>query len=415
MRNVLPLLHRWLGLFMAAFLFISGLTGAVISWDHELDEWLNPQLFEARTSGQPLPALELANRLEAADPTIQVTFLPLGLEPGHTLLASVRARLNPATGQPYDTAYNQVALDPVSGAVQGQREWGAVSLDRENFLPFLYKLHYSMHIPEGLGLELGVLFMGLVALVWVLDAFIALWISFPNRAVWEKSFAFRWRQGGHKLSFDLHRSGGVWLWLLLLMLAVTSVSMNLREQVARPVVELFSTLSPSPFATRTPQALPAQPGVTREAVVALAASEAQSRGWTTPVGGVFYSPDFDVYGVGFFETGMSHGDGGLGNPWLYFDGQTGAPAGADIPGTGSAGDIFLQAQFPLHSGRILGIPGRVLMSFLGLAVAALSVTGVLIWARKRRSRLRAQAQRQQREQALAAGARTDAELEPGDA
>jgi uncharacterized iron-regulated membrane protein len=28
---------------LAAFLFVSGLTGAVISWDHELDEWLNPQ------------------------------------------------------------------------------------------------------------------------------------------------------------------------------------------------------------------------------------------------------------------------------------------------------------------------------------------------------------------------------------
>ena len=35
------------GLSVALFLFISGLTGAVISWDHELDAWLNPQLFHA--------------------------------------------------------------------------------------------------------------------------------------------------------------------------------------------------------------------------------------------------------------------------------------------------------------------------------------------------------------------------------
>lgn len=46
----------------------------------------------------------------------------------------------------------------------------------------------------------------------------------------------------------------------------------------------------------------------------------------------------------------------------------------------------MQAQFPLHSGRILGITGRVMMSFLGLAVAVLSATGVIIWARKRRAR-----------------------------
>lgn len=100
------------------------------------------------------------------------------------------------------------------------------------------------------------------------------------------------------------------------------------------------------------------------------------------------SPEFDVYGVGFYTAQNDHGDGGLGNPWLYLDGQSGAIAGGLIPGSGSAGDIFMQAQFPLHSGRILGLPGRILVSLLGLAVAMLSLTGVVIWVRKRRSRVR---------------------------
>jgi uncharacterized iron-regulated membrane protein len=46
----------------------------------------------------------------------------------------------------------------------------------------------------------------------------------------------------------------------------------------------------------------------------------------------------------------------------------------------------MQLQFPVHSGRILGTAGRVLVSVLGVAIAALSVTGVLIWARKRKAR-----------------------------
>jgi uncharacterized iron-regulated membrane protein len=50
MRPVFVLLHRWFGLAVAVFLFVSGLTGAVISWDHELDAWLNPQLFHARSA-----------------------------------------------------------------------------------------------------------------------------------------------------------------------------------------------------------------------------------------------------------------------------------------------------------------------------------------------------------------------------
>ncbi len=388
MRKYLVTLHRWFGLTMAVFLFISGLTGAVISWDHELDEWLNPALFHAHNKGVVQAPLTLANKLEQDQPGWMVNYVPLNIEPGHTLGMSVSARPDPATGKASKLDFNQIALNPVTGEIQGQREWGAVSLSRENLLPFLYKLHYSMHIPDAWGLELGILFMGVIAIIWVLDNFIALWISFPNYKSWRKSFAFRWQQGGHKLNFDLHRSGGVWVWLLLLMLAITSVSMNLNFQVMRPIVEIFSTLSPSPFASRAPRPEdePLVPGISRENILDIARAEAKQRGWSAPAGAVFYSPAFGLYGVGFFEAGNDHGDGGLGNPWLYFDGKDGSPAGENIPGTGSAGDIFMQAQFPLHSGRILGLPGRILVSLMGAVVAMLSITGIVIWLRKRQSR-----------------------------
>jgi len=393
MRELLVRLHRWFGLAAAVFLFISGATGAVISWDHELDEWLNPHLYQARSSGRPLPVLELAARIEAADPRVRVTFMPLAVEPGHTFTASVSPRVDPRTGRLFEPGYNQIALDPATGTVQGQREWGKVSLTRENLLPFLYKLHYTMHIPEGWGIELGMWLMGLIGIAWVLDTLIALWISLPNWSAWRRSFAFRWKAGGHRLTFDLHRSGGMWVYLLVLMLAVTSVSMNLNREVMRPLVSLFSELSPSPFASRTPAApdKPIEPQVSAASVVALARGEAARRGWQAPAGGLFLSPEFGVWGVGFYEAENSHGDGGLGNPWLYFDSRTGTPAGDLVPGTGSAGDIFMQSMFPLHSGRIIGVAGRALMSVMGVAVAALCVTGVLIWARKRRARVRSAA------------------------
>ena len=93
---------------------------------------------------------------------------------------------------------------------------------------------------------------------------------------------------------------------------------------------------------------------------------------------------------------QDHGDGGLGNPWLYFDAHSGQAAGAEVPGTGSAGDLVMQAQFPLHSGRSIGIPGRLLVSLMGLLVALLSLTGVLLWAKKRAARVRSSAVRKPR-------------------
>ncbi|HJV68274.1 PepSY-associated TM helix domain-containing protein, partial [Ideonella sp.] len=267
MRAALVRLHRWFGLTAALFLFIAGATGAVISWDHELDAALNPALYKARSTGPARPVAELVARIEAADPRVQVTYHPLAVEPGHTFVAFVQPRTDPATGRPFEPGYNQVALDPATGDIQGRRQWGAVSLSRENLLPFLYKLHYSMHLPESGGIEWGVWLMGLIAIAWVLDTLIALWISFPSRAQWKRSFALRWSAGGHRLVFDLHRSGGVWLFVLVVMVAVTSVSMNLNREVMRPVVSWFSTLSPSPFASRTPVAQPIEPGVSRAEVL----------------------------------------------------------------------------------------------------------------------------------------------------
>jgi uncharacterized iron-regulated membrane protein len=392
MRGALVRLHRWFGLLVAVFLFISGLTGAIISWDHELDEWLNPALYRSNSGPESIAKftpLELAAKLEQADPRVRVTYLPLAIEPGHALVMFVSPRVNAATGKLHEVSYNQVAMDPTTAEVQAQRYWGAVSLTRENLLPFLYKLHYSMHIPDVSGIEIGVLFMGIVGIVWVIDCFIALYLSFPTLAAWRKSFAFRWRQGGYKLNFDLHRSGGMWVWLILLMVAMTSISMNLDTQVMRPVVSLFSTLSPSPFAVRAPIAeeRAPEPRVSLQSTIDKASRIAAERNLHAPAGAIFYSPAYQAIGVGFFEAGNDHGDGGLGNPWLYFDSQDGHLAFEEIPGTGTAGDIFMQAQFPLHSGRIIGLPGRIAMSVMGLVVAMLSVTGIVIWARKLRARL----------------------------
>ncbi|PTT75128.1 peptidase, partial [Pelomonas sp. HMWF004] len=284
MRPLLVLLHRWFGLAAALFLFIAGLTGAIIAFDHELDAALNPQFFEARSSGPARPALDLADALEAADTRLRVRYLPLQAEPGHTLLAMVEPR---DAGAPL--GYNQVALDPASGAVQAKREWGALSLSRENLLPFLYALHYSLQLPESGGIAWGIWLMGLIGLVWVLDCFVALYLSFPSARHWRKSLAFRWSKAGHALTFDLHRSGGVWLWLLVLVIALTSVSMNLRQQVVVPLVSMVSSITPSAFETRKPSATPIAPTLTRAQALTAAEQLARERGISLPAGGLFYA------------------------------------------------------------------------------------------------------------------------------
>ena len=399
MRSALTLLHRWLGLAIAGFLFVSGVTGAVISWDHELDELLNPHLNEVASVGPAIPALELAARVEAQDPRARVSYVPLAAEPGHALSVFVDPRRDPATGRLFELDYNQVFFDPVTGAEKGRRYWGAAwPITSETFVSFLYVLHYSLHIPEFWGIDLwGMWLLGLVALVWTVDCFVGFYLTLPaaRAPAWWARWAPAWRikTGGsaYRIAFDVHRALGLWTWALLFILAFTAFSLNLYREVFYPVMSLVSEVTPGPFELRQPadRHEPIDPVLGYAEVIARAEAEAARRGWSEPAGAAFYSQEYGIYGVGFFAPGDDHGAAGVGPPYLYYDGADGRYLGDRIPWQGTAADIFVQAQFPLHSGRILGLPGRILISLMGLVVAALSVTGVVIWARKRRARLAA--------------------------
>jgi uncharacterized iron-regulated membrane protein len=404
LRPFFGVLHRWVGLAIAGFLFMSGVTGAVISWDHELDDVLNPHLMQATSQRSALPPLELAQKVEARDPSVLVTFLPLVTERGESVALGVTGRVDSKTGRLIEPGYNQVFLDPGTGEELGRRNWGAVwPITTENFVSFLYVLHYSLHIPAMWGIDRwGVWLMGVVALAWTVDCFVGFYLTLPSRAAagakgrgfggfwnrWKPAWKIKTKGSPYRINLDVHRAFGLWLWAVLFTVAFTAFSLNLYREVFFPVISKVSQVTPTPFDVRTPRS-PDDPVIARVGyaqVIESATAEARRRGWTDPAGGVFYSPEYGFYGVAFHQPGGEHGAGGAGTPQLYYDGLDGRLLGDRQPWKGTAADIFVQAQFPVHSGRILGIPGRILMSLTGLVVAALSVTGVVIWLKKRSAR-----------------------------
>ncbi len=416
MRSLFVYLHRWAGLLIAGFLFITGLTGAVISWDHELDEWLNPHLTEAHTLGDPLPVFDLVKQTNERYPTMQVLYFPLKTEPGHALALYAEPRVNPETKQLYPELFNQVFIDPVSGEELGTRTWGAVwPITKETVVSFLYKLHYSLHIPAFWGSDRwGVWLLGVIALIWTLDCFSGLILTLPSkkRTVktssvnkktwlkrWQPAWRIRWNKGRYKLNFDLHQAVSLWTWALLFIVAFTAFSLNLYKEVFFPVMSAISDVTPSPYDKRKMLSLDKineTPSVDFLDAIQRASVVGKELGWEEPVGSIYYANYYGFYQVNFFHPENEHGAGGVGHRETYIDANNGEQLGLRDPWQGSAADIFNQAQFPLHSGRILGLPGRILISIMGLVVAMLSVTGVIVWWRKRKARL-TQAKKRQRQ------------------
>jgi uncharacterized iron-regulated membrane protein len=281
----------------------------------------------------------------------------------------------------------------------------------ENFVSFLYKLHYTMHVPEFWGSDRwGMRILGVIAIIWTIDCFIGFYLTLPSRkrvkagaapavarelgkgfwARWKPAWMIKTSGSPYRINFDIHRAFSLWTWGLLFIIAFTAFSLNLYFEVFSPLMKKISDYTPTPYEQREYRHLdnPIEPKMTWTQILERATADGKARGWTTPVGSLFYGPAHGVYQVFFFEPGDDHGAAGVGPASLFYDSEDGRPLGAKLPWVGTAADIFVQMQFPMHSGRILGLPGRILISAMGLVVAALSVTGVVIWWRKRRARVR---------------------------
>jgi len=372
MRPLLVLAHRYAGLGLAVFLALAGLSGSLIAWQEELDTRLNPQWFRAPTPGTPLPLPELARRFQAQVPQAELRLMLLPQAPGGTARAFVR-------GWPGETAehpQNQVFVDPVSGAILGHRSTTAPRLGRGELLPWIYRFHYSLML-GGLGSTL----FGCVALLWLLDCFVGFALTLPRGRPLLRKWRPAWGVRRTRLNHDLHRASGLWLWPLLAVLAFSGVYFNLRDEVFEPLLRRFTPLTARPFQD-PPLPAPLQ-APTLDWAQAIAGAENVLPGRDHRLAYVGYDAARGYYRVGFHTPNdlMTDRAGAV----VTLSAADGQLRELRLPGSGSAGDQIMEWQFPLHSGRVLGLPGRVLVSVTGLGVALLSITGLLIWWRKRRA------------------------------
>ncbi len=72
---------------------------------------------------------------------------------------------------------------------------------------------------------------------------------------------------------------------------------------------------------------------------------------------------------------------------VYIDADSGGLRGLQDVDSGTRGDAFAALQFPMHSGQIFGLLGRTIICISGLLTAVLSLTGVVIWWKKRKARV----------------------------
>lgn len=376
MRAALVILHRYVGLAIAPLLVVAGLTGSVLTFMPELERALNPGLFHVRQSGTALPLASIVETVEQARPklTVAAAVLPTRAQDSLSLFVQARA------GAPA-LRNDQLFIDPATGAVLGERHFGAFRMDAAHLLPFLRRVHYSLHISGVWGIWL----MGMAALLWTVDCFVGFALTLPRgRPFWRKwkpAWQVKTAAAPYRVNLDIHRAGGLWLWPVLFLVALSSVALNLPDQVFRPALSLVLPTSPT---------LWEQPVRNAEAPIRIdfgqalqiAGHEARTGRWKERPATIFLLRDRGEYLVTFDGARRP----GYGASSLVLDASTGQVVQRQVAGSRQAGDTVADLMLPLHTGNAAGLPGRILVFLSGIAVTVLSITGVYLWWKKRASR-----------------------------
>ncbi|MRW93450.1 PepSY domain-containing protein [Duganella sp. FT80W] len=394
-RGLLVLLHRYVGLVLAGFLLIAGISGALLAWNDELEALAAPELMLVTPppGARPLDALLLREKMLAYFPGLQLPYAALHMEQGRSLMYSIKRRPPAADGSIGD---DQAFINPYTGELLGTRKWGDLAQGRKNWMPFIYRLHTSLVLGT-----VGTYAFGVISLLWTLDCFVGAWLTFPPRTSKPaaKSWGARWwpawrirRVGGHKLVFDMHRAGGLWPWALLLVIAWSGVAFNLKEVYQPVMASLFAhQLSEDAYPPLAEPQL--RPGLDWRAARAVARrlmdQQAAQLGFSIEgEDALMYIPDRALY---VYDVKSSLDVARVnGVTRLIFDANSGELRGRWLPSGAAAGDTIRSWITLLHraaiGGVLGGVPIKTLISMIGLATTALSITGVLIWMKKRRAR-----------------------------
>jgi uncharacterized iron-regulated membrane protein len=385
-------LHRWMGLLMAGFLILVGITGSLLTFNIELERVFAPQLFaQARPGSPPLDLATLAERAQAQLPQARVTSVTYA-EPDQVSVGFAPRNGTDGRAGP-GLAFDEFYVDPWTGDELGRRKRGDLSEGLINLMPFIYDLHWRLALGD-----LGQWTLGVLALAWTIDCFVGFYLTLPSRSEhfwrrWRPAWLIKNNASAYRLNFDLHRAGGLWFWLLLLVFAWSSVMMDIRPAYEWAMRRLFDYQdSPAIALILDPQGSPHEPRIGwREALATgdrLVASQSARRNFVAgPPLSLAYFPNANLY---FFEF---RGSRDLferspkgGSSYVAFDGDTGALIEASEPTGEHAGNTIESWLYALHMARVFGMTYRILVCVLGLVIAMLSVTGVYIWWKKRAAR-----------------------------
>lgn len=227
-RKLFYFIHLWTGLILGLWLVMMGLTGSILSWKTELNEWQVRQSVSAPipdTSGETIPVSRAIEALKAANPDLTP-------ERGITLPTSKRGYyLHQARGEVNGERVSQMYLvDPVTAKVYPP------VVTNDLIAEVTERIHHNLLI----GVK-GTVTNGFLTFFTLFLLASGIWLWWPSnmkqlkkRILWERGISLK------RTLYDLHNIMGVYLFWLLFLVTLTGVLICYNGQTDQSIAKAIN-------------------------------------------------------------------------------------------------------------------------------------------------------------------------------
>jgi len=359
-------LHLWLGLVSGPVVFIVALTGCIYAFEQEIKELTRPYMFVEAKNEPFLPPSEIRKITDEVLPGKHI----------HGVLYQGNDHAAKSIYYSYEAYYYFVYVNPYTGEVL------KVKNEYADFFRFILDGHFYLWLPH----EIGQPLVASCTLIFTLLLLSGLFLWWPRSRYGKmKSFKIKWDASWRRKNYDLHSVLGFYVITLAFVLAITGLvwgfewfrdgwhaalggekSLNYEEPVSDTTqmhalyvgepVDAIWQMTRANFAEA--EAIEMHFPETKQSPIHVSVNPDASTYWATD--------------------------------YIYYDRYTLEELPADHIYSrfedANTADKILRMNYDMHTGAILGLPGKILAFFVSLIVASLPVTGFLIWLGRKKKK-----------------------------
>jgi uncharacterized iron-regulated membrane protein len=374
-RKPVVVTHRWLGIVLALWIVLEGVTGSILVYAPELDQWASGSDFSV-SAGKDVgmtTAVDAARDARPGEP-LQYVIPPGDRGPTYRI----------GTVDSHGDAH-EVLVDPGTGKVN------TTDHEEPGWLSLAERLHVNLNSTEILGVQATTI-LGWLGVLWLLILVTGFYVWYwPRIRKWVHLARVRRDRGRFTFNLDLHNAVGMVVLIPMFLVVLTGVNFLFPSQVrdVYNVVTLGAYEEPdATVATSTPSSsTPITPG-DAERIVADLDPAVEPYYVLTPSGSPVAT--YTVYAnVDPAFLGMLAGEHQV---EFSVDQYSGAIVRIeDVLDDNAATQAYSSWAYPVHAGTFGGDITRVLWVVLGFTPIVLGWTGYVMWLTRRRRRARAAA------------------------